>query len=671
MPRPPEPGGKTSRFLLLASICLIVTGLFFGREVLIPLALAILLSFLLTPAVRWLERVRLPRTPAVLIVVLISVGVLGGIGYIVSRQFVSIVDQLPEYEGQLRTKFHSLGTHGGLFRKAKQEVTAITSATTQASPNQPGAQLVQREPDKQPQLGATPPSPAAAPTTQPTPDNPLPVRIYPATSPLLMLRDFGETVIGPLATAGLVLVFVIFMLITREDLRDRMIRIVGHGRLNLTTQALDEASTRISKYLSALAIVNAAYALLTAVGLWVIGHFLGGGQGFPNVLVWGILVGLFRFVPYVGIWIGASFPLLLGFALFPGNAVFFAILGLFIVMEVLVSQFVEPVWYGQSTGMSPLAVLVAAVFWTWLWGPVGLLLSTPLTVCLVVMGKYVPQLQFLDILLGDEPVLPPHVRVYQRLIAGDEEEAIDLARELLDDKPLDKLYDEVLIPALALAAGDHHRGRLDDERLAFVRQGMRNIVEETGDEQTARDIRRAAAQTEQTAKDQAPAAPVAETRASLPKDCTVNVLCLPSKDEADEIVCLMLAQVLERRGYCATSASVTSLASEMVQMVEQTKAQIVCVSAMPPSAVAHARYLCKRAHARYPDIDMVVGLWTARGDLEKAKDRIACSHTVFLVTTLDRAQHEIDQMARAHVIPSAGGTPDGAAPVSAAPVARS
>jgi hypothetical protein len=247
--------------------------------------------------------------------------------------------------------------------------------------------------------------------------------------------------------------------------------------------------------------------LVTAGGLWVIGHFLGGGQGFPNVLVWGILVGLFRFVPYVGIWIGASFPLLLSFALFPGNAVFFATLGLFIALEIVVSQFVEPVWYGQSTGMSPLAVLVAAVFWTWLWGPIGLLLSTPLTVCLVVMGKYIPQLQFLDILLGDEPVLPPHVRVYQRLIAGDEEEAIDLARELLDDKPLDKLYDDVLIPTLALAASDHHRGRLDDARLEFIRQGMRNIVEEMGDEQKAREVRQAAAQTEQTAKDQPPCRP--------------------------------------------------------------------------------------------------------------------------------------------------------------------
>ena len=640
MPRPVELGGRTSRFILLASTCIIVAGLYFGREVLIPLALAILLSFLLTPAVKWLERLRLPRTPAVLIVVLSGVALLAGVGYIVGHQFSSIVNQLPNYEGQLRSKFHQIESHGGIFRKAKQEATALTRATTQASPNPETAAAV---PSAQPH----------PPATQPTSDNPLPVREYPATSPLQLLRDYATTILDPLATAGLVLVFVIFMLIMREDLRDRMIRIVGHGRLNLTTQALDEASSRISRYLSALAIVNAVYAVVTAGGLWVIGHFLGHGQGFPNVLVWGILVGLFRFVPYVGIWIGASFPLLLAFALFPGNAVFLATLGLFIAMEIVVSQFVEPVWYGQSTGMSPLAVLVAAVFWTWLWGPIGLLLSTPLTVCLVVIGKYVPQLQFLDILLGDEPVLPPPVRVYQRLIAGDEEEAAELARELLDDKPLEALYDEVLIPALALSAADHHRGRLDDARLEFIRQSMRNIVEELGDEQRARDVRHAAAQTEQAAREQQPQVPA--SRPSVPKDCTVNVLCLPSKDEADEIVALMLSQVLEFRGYSATAASAASLASEMVEMVERTRAHIVCVSAMPPSAVAHARYLCKRIHARYPDIDMVVGLWTAKGDIKKAKDRIACAGSVTLVTTLAQAEHEIDQMARAHTVSQTAG----------------
>lgn len=641
MPRPAELGGRTSRFILLASTCVVVAALYFGREVLVPLALAILLSFLLTPAVRRLERWRVPRTVSVLIVVLIGVCLIGAIGYIVEHQFRSIVDQLPTYEGRLRAKIHGLGSHGGIFRKAEQEVQAITGATTQPVPIPGTAGLSPGE-------GAT--GAAGAPTTQPTPDNPLPVRLYPATTPLSMIRDYAQTLLYPLVTAGLVLVFVIFMLLNREDLRDRMIRIVGHGRLNLTTQALDEASTRISRYLGALAIVNALYAVCTAAGLWLIGHLLGHGQQFPNVLVWGVLVGLFRFVPYVGIWIGSSFPLLLSFALFPGDAVFFATLGLFIVLEVVVSQFIEPVWYGQSTGMSALAVLVSAIFWTWLWGPIGLLLSTPLTVCLVVMGKYVPQLQFLDILLGDEPVLPPPVRLYQRLIAGDEEEASELAREQLDDKPLDRVFDEVLVPALALAETDHHRGRLEDERLEFLRQSLRGIVEELAEEHRQQQVREAAEATEKAAKDQPPAREPAKTRVTLPKGCLVNVLCLPSKSPSDEIVCQMLAQLLEMRGYCVATGSADSLASEMVDMVERTKAHIVCVSAMPPAAVAHARYLCKRIHGRFPDMDMLVGLWTFKSDIRKAKSRIACSDTVHLVTTLDQAQDEIDQLAHSHIV---------------------
>ncbi len=234
-------------------------------------------------------------------------------------------------------------------------------------------------------------------------------------------------VTGPLTTMGLVTVFVIFMLISREELRDRLIRLTGHGRLHMTTQALDEAATRISSYLFAEAVVNFCYGFLVAGGLKLIGHIWGSAEGgFPSVLLWGLLCGLLRFVPYIGVWIAAAFPIVVSFAFFTGDGVFIGTIVLFAALEVVVSQFVEPYWYGSSTGMSPLAVLVSAVFWTWLWGPVGLVLSTPLTVCLVVIGKHVPALQFLDILLGDEPVLDPPTRLYQRMISMDGEEASDL-----------------------------------------------------------------------------------------------------------------------------------------------------------------------------------------------------------------------------------------------------
>jgi predicted PurR-regulated permease PerM len=642
MAQPVELGNKGSRFIVLASTFLVIAGLYFSREVLIPLAVAILLSFVLTPLVSWLERVGLPRPASVLIVVLIGVGLLAIIGYVVGRQFVSVMDQLPNYQGELRTKLANIRSHGHFFKKLENEAQSLSAdagaATKPAATAPAGTQTAPRPP-----------------ATQPSDENPLPVRIVEQSTSLTAVSNYAGTFLGPLADAGLVLVLVIFMLYGREDLRDRMIRLVGHGRLNLTTKALDEAGSRISRYLGALAIVNTCYGICVSLGLWGIGHLFGEGHTFPNVLVWGLLVVLFRFVPYIGIFIAAAFPLLLSFALFPGSAVFLATIALFAVLEVTVSQFIEPYWYGASTGMSALAVLIAAVFWTWLWGPAGLLLSTPLTVCLVVIGKYVPQLQFLDILLGDEPVLPPHMRVYQRLIAGDEDEAQELLEAEHKERPLLEVYDEVLVPALALAELDHHRGSLDGEQIAFVRQSMRGIIEELGEQERQMRLTDAAARTEQEAKDQPSVPGRPPPRPSLPRDCAVKVLLLPAKNESDEIVCLMLLQVLELRGYCAITTGVDSLASEMVELIESRKADLVCVSAMPPAAVAHARYLCKRVHLRFPDMRMVVGLWTAKGDLRKAKLRIACAESVPVVTTLAQAEHEIDQMAQPILVTGSSG----------------
>jgi predicted PurR-regulated permease PerM len=644
---------RGSRFIMLATVVLVVAALYFGSEIFVPIALAILLTFLLTPSVRRLEKWKLPRMPATLIVVLLGVALIGSIGYVVYHQFVAVIEELPQYRGELSAKWNRLRQHGGTLKKAEQELHNMTATSQPATraPHSVTAAAAIREtlPGDQP-AGPAAGAPGVPPDSW-TNENPLPVRtVAPPQSTLqttvATLSDYAGKFLSPLATAFLVLVLVIFMLLMREDLRDRMIRLIGHGRLNVTTQAIDEAGSRISKYLGALAIVNGAYGATIAAGLWAAGHFFGHGQAFPNVLVWGLLVGLFRFVPYVGIWIGASFPLVLSFALFPGSGVFFTVLGLFVAMEVVVSQFVEPYWYGASTGMSPLAVLVAAVFWTWLWGGIGLLLSTPLTVCLVVMGKYVPGLRFLDILLGDEPVLPPPVRFYQWLIASDEEEATDLASEMLKDHTLEQVYDDMIVPALLLAEQDRHRERLEPQRLAEIQQAVREIVEELGDEARTKRVRHDAEQTEQAAKDQAPGGDLAKPRPTLPKDCTINVLLLPAKGASDELVALMLSQLLELRGYCAVQATADQLASEMVERVETERAQVVCVSAMPPAAVAHARYLCKRIHARFPEMSMVVGVWHAKQDPDRLKARIACDGSVRLVTTLAKAQEQLDQLAK-------------------------
>ncbi|HET6252163.1 MAG TPA: AI-2E family transporter [Tepidisphaeraceae bacterium] len=670
---------KNAGFILLVSIAIIICGLYFAREVLIPIALAVLFTFLLAPAVSWLERIRIPRMVATLMCVAVAVALLWGIGYTVYYELKSLGESLPKYEVELREKFHKIGQHGFFWRKMEREAQAITAPTTKPTTN--------------------PSTTTSTPQPKWSPENPLPTRVYPEPPKTLeLLKNYAGTIFSPLATAALVLVLVCFMLMSREDLRDRLIRLLGSARLNLTTQALDEASTRISSYLGALSIVNFCYGSLTALGLWLIGKFLGGGQAFPNVLVWAILVGFLRFVPYVGIWIGAGFPLLLAFAVFPGYSVFFATLGMFATLEIIVSQAIEPFWYGSSTGMSALAVLVAAVFWTWLWGPIGLLLSTPMTVILVVMGKYIPQLKFIDILLREEAVLSPEFRLYQRLIAMDQEEAADLARDYLNEKrSLITVYDDLLIPALAMAEHDSHHERATEEQFQFVRQSVRDLTEELSEQfremlgaasadgqpgdaehpraatmlESAKSTVVAAASTVAAVASNVAAAVTGTTRAAeaenpspdqfrrLPHGCAVNVLCLPARDEADEIVAIMLGQVLEVRGYCTFSPSAAMLASEMVEQVEAKKMDLVCVSAMPPAAVAHARYLCKRLHARYPDIGLLVGLWTMKGDLTKAKARIACSQSVRLITTLRQAHDQIEQLAHPLVIRATASRPAG------------
>ncbi len=671
--------GKGSRFVILASICIVVAALYLAQEVLVPLALALLFAFLLTPLVARLESLKLGRGLSVLIVVVLSLGVVGGIGWLMGHQILSIAQQLPTYRSEIESKFRWLrGSADSTFNKASKNMQGLaeefarpvppstTQSTTQSTTAPTTAPAQARQIEAIP-AGADTAVKSATDRPRGTPVDPIFTKLTPeALSPVKTVGEWIAAMLRPTAMWLLVIVFVIFMLAQREDLRDRMLRLVGQGQVNLTTQALDDAASRISRYLVSQAIVNAIYGVAVGVGLFTIGRTLG-DRPFPNALLWGLLCGILRFIPYVGPWIGAAMPILLSLV-FPGMRVFAATAIMFVVLELFVSQWVEPLMYGSSTGMSALAVLASAVFWTWLWGPIGLLLSTPLTVCLVVIGKHVPQLQFLDILLGDEPVLEPPVRVYQRLVSMDEEEATELADEYLADHTLEQLYDDVLIPALSMAEHDHHRGKLDDARHAFTRQAMRGIIEEMGERHAANEeeakekaasedakeprrkllpafIGRSAEDSKPDGNGKAPPEPP-PPRPRLPRDCVINVLCLPARDEADEILCLMLSQLLELQGYHAIPASVTKLAGEMLEMVEQSKAHTICVSAMPPAAVTHSRYLCKRLHGRFPDIKMIVGLWTARGDLKKAKARLTCGEAVRLVSSLAQALEQIHQIAQ-------------------------
>lgn len=652
---------RKNQFYALASFAIVLALLYFGQEVLIPLALAVLIAFLLAPVVSTLERLGLGRVVSTLLVVFAGLALAGGFGWIVEQRFVEIVNKLPEYRQGIQTKFHRVMRSGGVLEKAREELrqtvqevpatqtaarattsaTATTTATTQTTVARGVAPGAAETLDRGKPLAVVSP----APLTPPSPDEPWAVRLYPKpASALELLGQYLGKLLSPVATAGLVIVFIIFMLVGRENLRDRMILLAGGGRLHVTTQAFDDAATRISRFLTAQSLINVSYGAVIATGLWIIDWTLGGGQGgVRTALLAGMICAVMRYIPYVGPWLGAAVPLALSFAAFPGNSVFLVTLAMFVGIEIFVSQVVEPNVLGSSTGVSPIAVLVSAVFWTWLWGPIGLLLSTPLTVLLVVMGKYVPQLAVLDVLLGDEPVLDPTTRIYQRLIAGDDEEAAEMALAYLKERPLEAVYDQILIPALAQAECDWHRGKLDDGRHVWIRQGLKEIVQALGEEQHDKDADAASAATVLEAKGQtelqAPPpskAPVA--RAALPHGASVSVHCLPAHDEADQIVGSMLAQVLRRRGFKVTIPDTVSLASEMVSSIESQKTDVLVVSALPPKAALHSRYLTKLVTSKYPDLKVIVGLWT-----NDKKITIEFKNIQY-ATTLDGLQDQIDQI---------------------------
>src|SRR5579872_3540678 len=428
-----------------------------------------------------------------------------------------------------------------------------------------------------------------------------------------------------MAQTVIVIVFVIFMLIQREDIRDRLIRLVGHGRLTVTTRALDDASTRVSRYLIAQGGVNAAFGIIVGTGLYFI--------GIPNAPLWGLLCALLRFIPYLGVWIGAIFPIILSMVVPDGyyTARPFLTIGLFVTVELLSANVAEPLLFSSSTGVSPLAILVAAVFWTWLWGPIGLLLSTPLTVLIAVAGKYVPQLEFLDVLLGDEPVLSPPERYYQRLLADDPEEAEDLLEEFEKTRTPAELYSEIMLPALQMMERYYRRSVLDDQERIFISQVMRDQADAL----------------------YGSAAKEAESKAQpiVPKACVVKVVCLPAQSAADEVAGLMLINLLNRQGYCASIVSAETLTNERIDAISKQSADLVVVSAMPPGALAHARYLCKKIQGRFPDIHILVGMWNAEGNLERLQRRLSTDLAVRLVGKLDEALTVIHQMVQPLLIP--------------------
>ncbi|HEX4142296.1 MAG TPA: AI-2E family transporter [Pirellulales bacterium] len=585
-----------------------VAALYVAREVLLPLALAILFSFLLAPSVKRLEKWHLRRIPAVVIAVGFAFVALGTLSYVLAMQMVDLATRLPEYKGNIIAKIETVqGTGEGLFNRISHTLDEVRRKIAHKVPDMPS-----HVPAPAGAAGADAASPTPA---SGTPVVPMPVEIVGGFSAQAIAQSVLGPIISPVGTAALVVVFVVFMLIERENLRNRIIHLIGSRQLNVATQALDDAASRVSRYLLMQLIINSAFGFVIAVGLFCI--------GVPNPLVWGILATVLRFLPYIGSWIAAALPILLAAAVFQGWTRPILVLALFIASELTANNLLEPWLYGASTGISTMGILVSAVFWAWLWGPVGLVMATPLTVCLAVMGRYVPHLSFLHTLLSDEEVLSPDARFYQRLLAMDPEEATDVAEEYLQDHGLGSLYDNVLLPALSLAEQDRLQGDLDESRQRFIIAAIRELVDELG----AKVAKSTGASTVDRRCDEPHALPAPH----------VSIVCLPARDEADEIAGVMLGQLLAADGIHLMLVSVQALAGEMLAQVSDEAPAVVCVSALPPLAAMHARYLCKRLRPKFPQLKIVVGLWQAGGSSKKAQDRLAKIGIDRFVTSLAEA----------------------------------
>src|SRR5690606_29648420 len=442
-----EPPNDFPRIPPAVTIVGVTAILYLGRDVLLPLAIALLLTFALAPIVSALRKMSVPKIAAVILTVLAAFIVIASFAFLVATQLTNLAQNIPTYQMNIIEKIRALrefGAGGGLIDR-------LTGA----------AERVGEE------LQATTP-PAEAPEQKP-----LPVEIVAHESPIDILRNIVVPLISPFSTAGLIIVVVVFMLLEREDLRDRFIRLAGYGDLHKTTEALQDAGKRVGRYLLMQLVINATYAVPIALGLWLL--------GIPNALLWGGLTLVLRFVPYIGPAIGMLLPMLLTVAVTTGWMPLVWTAVLFIVMELISNNILEPWLYGSNTGLSPLAIILAAIFWAWLWGPLGLVLSTQLTVCLVVLGRHVSQFEFLDVLLGNEPVLEPHARIYQRLLAGDPYEAADHAEDYLEDEYLVDFYDKVAIPALALGEVDRQRGVMTAEQRLKFAAAANTLVQELAD----------------------------------------------------------------------------------------------------------------------------------------------------------------------------------------------
>ncbi len=606
-PPPPQPAAPPahSPILTAGGVVLAIGGLYFGQDIFIPFALAILLSFALTPLVNRLRRLKLPRVAAVIIAVAMAFVLIGGIAYVVGRQVIQLANNLPSYQNTISEKIRALQTSapgGGV-------VDRVTTTIQDLSKEISGEDKPSGSP--QPGLGRRP-------ATQ----EPVTVRLERAEAqPLEVIRTIVGPLRAPLATAGLVVIFVIFVLLEREDLRDRFIKLAGAGDLQKSTHALNDAAGRVSRYLLMQLVVNLTYGVPIGIALYLI--------GVPNAILWGLLAAVLRFVPYLGPFLAALFPVALAFAVDPGWTMLLWVIGLFLVAELISNNVVEPWLYGSSTGLSSLAIIMAAIFWTTLWGPVGLFLATPLTVCLVVIGRYVPQLEFLGVLLGSDPVLAPEERLYQRLLAGNLEEAVEIAETYVDEHSSREFYDRVAIPALRLAENDRQRSTTDIGYRRLVASTATCVVQEVADH----------VQENGSGSDEG--GQTGDVR-SRPGEQRASVLCIAGRTELDQAAAAMLAQVLEERGVGARVLPPIAVAQGALGQLDVAGTEVVCLSYLHPQPQVFARYICRRLRRRAPYLKLIVCCWNSPPQSGHTEDMARQMAADAVIVSLETCVDQVD-----------------------------
>ncbi len=578
-----------SRLFVMITAVLAVAALYLAKVVFLPLAFAILIAFLLAPLVSPLERIRLPRTLAVVLVIAGFAAILGCVGWLAGSQLIQMVGDLPKYQANIDRKL-ALAHHDGntAFGRAEAEVERLGNRLEQIA------------------SGSDAPEGAPAQTAGSQPQ-PVPVREVGSSTGRRLYQVGG--ILDPLLTAFLTAVFTFFVLLYREDLRNRLIGLTGRGHVNVTTLAMMDASARISRYFQLQLAVNATYGAIVVLALYLIGA--------PHFALFGALASILRFIPYIGAPIAALLPTVLAFAVFQGWRQGLMVLAVFFCLEVVTANYAEPHLYGKRTGLSSLAILVAAAFWTLIWGPVGLVLSVPLTACLVVIGSHVPNFEFLTVMLGNQPPIPPSAQLFQRLLARDEREAGEVLETYLKDHSLAEVYDDVAIPALTMAERNRHQRDLTEDAEQFIYGTLRELILDMGD--------------------RGPETGPEELRLHAP---ATRILCVPVRDEADDIAGIMLAQLLQAAGFDAKAIPLEQ-DSRIGAIARAERPDIVFLSGLPPFARARSRRVYKTVRSRYPHLRIMIGLWNYRDDRVQAAQQISRGEVSEAATTLEQAVTQV------------------------------